>query len=134
MRMGKTGNRAVTELMLCVEPKPLIFTERLATFAPCNFCLATRRCDSTVRYLGVELEDAMSIAERIRPMTSQRRKLISSPKVLDAVSCTHNCAAPIIDTRVGKFGLDRVLAVFVFRLTAAHHSGRSLCSHNFEPL
>jgi len=35
------------------------------TYARCNFLLGHQKKESTVRYLGVEVDDALEIAERI---------------------------------------------------------------------
>ena len=45
------------------EPRRLSSTSRPKAYAPCRSCSAIRRIESTVRYLGVDIEDALALAE-----------------------------------------------------------------------
>jgi hypothetical protein len=45
--------------------KATLIYRRTGTCARCNFCSGHTRIESTVRYLGVEVDDALDIAERI---------------------------------------------------------------------
>src|SRR5215472_688522 len=49
----------------CVERSWLRHTKGLATCEPCSCCSGTRSRESTVRYLGIEVDDALSISEEV---------------------------------------------------------------------
>ena len=49
----------------CAEPRRHTSTAALATCGRCSFCWGTRKIESTVRYLGIEVDDALAIAEQV---------------------------------------------------------------------
>ena len=58
-------NHADTERIRFAEPKPLRSIGKTGNLRAVQLLLGHTKVDSKVRYLGVELEDALSIAESI---------------------------------------------------------------------
>jgi len=58
------SNASYAELGMSVGPRPRSSIVERGTYAQCNFCWGTK-IESTVRYLSVEVDDALEIAERI---------------------------------------------------------------------
>lgn len=54
-----------TEHTHCGAPRQRQYTERPGNLRAVQLLLGHTKVDSTVRYLGVELEDALTIAEQI---------------------------------------------------------------------
>ena len=49
----------------CGEQKQRQSTAEPEIYEPCSSCLATPKIESTVRYLGIEVDDALAIAEQV---------------------------------------------------------------------